>query len=115
MSTSPASPTAAGIPLASALGRVAAYPKAGGYRLPDTVALMASTEGPLALDPQSVDRVAEAASGSNRYPDPSASGLRGELQGLTGVPSEQIGLGNGSCDLLIALGQALLEPGAEVV
>ncbi len=31
------------------------------------------------------------------------------------MPAEQIGLGNGSCDLLIALGSALLEPGAHLV
>lgn len=115
MSASANAPTAGGIPLAGTLGRVAPYPKAGGYRLPETVALMASNEGPIALDPQIVEVIADAASGVNRYPDPAASELRGELSGLTGVAPEQIGLGNGSCDLLIALGQALLEPGADVV
>ncbi|MBO9534270.1 MAG: aminotransferase class I/II-fold pyridoxal phosphate-dependent enzyme [Solirubrobacteraceae bacterium] len=100
---------------ASSLERVAPYPKAGGYRLPDHVALMASNEGPEPLDPEVQAVVAAAAAGINRYPDPSASELRGELVGLWGVPAEQIGLGNGSCDLLIALGQALLEPGAHLV
>ena len=32
-----------------------------------------------------------------------------------GVPAERIALGNGSCDILLAAGEALLEPGAEVV
>lgn len=100
---------------ASALSRVAPYPKAGGYRLPESVALMASNEGPEPLDPEVQAVVAEAAAGINRYPDPGAGELRAELSGLWGVPAEQIGLGNGSCDLLIALGCALLEPGAHLV
>ncbi len=100
---------------ASSLARVAPYPKAGGYRLPETVALMASNEGPEPLDPEVQAVVAEAAVGINRYPDPAASELREELSGLWGVPADQIGLGNGSCDLLIALGQTLLEPGAHLV
>ena len=33
----------------------------------------------------------------------------------TGSPPERIALGNGSCDILLAAGEALLEPGAEVV
>ncbi len=106
---------ATGLRYASALSRVAPYPKAGGYRLPESVALMASNEGPQPLDPEVQQIVAEAAAGINRYPDPGASELREELSGLWGVPADQIGLGNGSCDLLIALGSALLEPGAHLV
>jgi histidinol-phosphate aminotransferase len=115
MTRSSQAPAADGMPLAAALGRVAEYPKAGGYRLPASVAQMASNEGPLPLDPEVAEVVAAAASGINRYPDPGASELRSELSALTGVPAARIGLGNGSCDLLITLGQALLEPGAEVI
>jgi histidinol-phosphate aminotransferase len=32
-----------------------------------------------------------------------------------GIPASRIALGNGSCDILLAAGEALLEPGAEVV
>ena len=32
-----------------------------------------------------------------------------------GVPANRIAIGNGSCDILLAAGDALLEPGAEVV
>ncbi len=31
------------------------------------------------------------------------------------MPPEQIAIGNGSCDVLLAAGEALLEPGAELV
>ena len=33
----------------------------------------------------------------------------------TACPAERIAIGNGSCDVLLALGEALLEPGAELV
>jgi len=53
--------------------------------------------------------------GANRYPDPSYSQLRQALADRYGVPWERIALGAGSCDLILAAGEALLEPGAEVV
>ena len=43
------------------------------------------------------------------------SALRQALSDRYGVPPERIALGNGSCDILLAAGEALLEPGAEVV
>src|SRR5204863_3356666 len=51
----------------------------------------------------------------NRYPDPSSSLLRTRLSERYGVPGKRIAIGNGSCDVLLAAGEALLEPGAEVV
>src|SRR5207248_7487985 len=53
--------------------------------------------------------------GANRYPDPSYTPLRRALADRYGVPPDRIALGNGSCDVLLAAGEALLEPGAEVV
>ena len=41
--------------------------------------------------------------------------LRRALADRYGVPPGRIALGNGSCDILLAAGEALLEPGAEVV
>ena len=54
------------------------------------------------------------ARGSNRYPDPSYCRCARRRRALR-VPAERIALGNGSCDVLLAAGEALLEPGAEVV
>ena len=51
----------------------------------------------------------------NRYPDPGNSALRSRLSKRYGVPASRIAIGNGSCDILLAAGEALLEPGAEVV
>ena len=40
---------------------------------------------------------------------------RRRLSDRYGVPAERIAVGNGSCDILIAAGEALLEPGAELI
>ncbi len=53
--------------------------------------------------------------GAHRYPDPAYLPLRRALSERYGLPAERIALGNGSCDILLAAGEALLEPGAEVV
>ena len=56
-----------------------------------------------------------ALSGVHRYPDPSHSALRGAMATRYGIARDRIALGNGSCDILLAAGEALLEPGAEVI
>ncbi len=99
----------------AALKRIPIYPAAGGYSLPEDVALLASNESP---DPplEAVQQAAAAVlSGTNRYPDPSYSSLRQALSDRTGVAADRIAVGNGSCDILMAAGEALLEPGAELV
>ncbi len=53
--------------------------------------------------------------GLNRYPDPTNAALRARLSDVHGVPAQRIAIGNGSCDILLAAGDALLEPGAELV
>ncbi len=52
---------------------------------------------------------------ANRYPDPTNARLRAALGDRYGVPAKRIAIGNGSCDILLAAGEALLEPGAELV
>src|SRR5204862_1972926 len=47
--------------------------------------------------------------------DPSNAALRQALSDRYGVPANRIAVGNGSVDILMAAGEALLEPGAEVV
>jgi histidinol-phosphate aminotransferase len=62
-----------------------------------------------------VEAITGALSGLNRYPDPSNARLRKRLSDRHGVPEHRIAIGNGSCDILLAAGEALLEPGAEIV
>ena len=95
--------------------RIPVYPVADGYSLPDDVAMLASNESP---DPPLAAVVAAAQrvlAGVNRYPDPSNSALRRALGNRYGIAPNRVAIGNGSCDILLAAGEALLEPGAELV
>jgi histidinol-phosphate aminotransferase len=100
---------------AERIRRIPVYPAADGYALEGPVALLASNESPYAPVPAVVEAAAKAIAGANRYPDPTNSALRRELADRHGVPANRIAIGNGSCDILLAAGEALLEPGAEVV
>ena len=95
--------------------RIPSYPAAGGYaeRAPDV--RLASNESPYPPLPAVREAIERASSTLNRYPDPSNSILRARLSERYGVPVSRIAVGNGSCDILLAAGEALLEPGAEVI
>ena len=95
--------------------RIPVYPAADGYALEGPVALLASNESPYPPLPAVVEAAAAALAGANRYPDPSNAALRQALSDRHGVPANRIAIGNGSCDILLAAGEALLEPGAELV
>jgi histidinol-phosphate aminotransferase len=95
--------------------RIPSYPVAGGYAEAAPLVRLASNESP---EPPllAVREAIERALGSlNRYPDPSNSLLWARLSDRYGVPQSRIAIGNGSCDILLAAGEALLEPGAELV
>jgi histidinol-phosphate aminotransferase len=95
--------------------RIPSYPLAAGYDLGADVAMLASNESCFAPAPGVVEAAQRALAGVHRYPDPAYAPLRRALSDRYGVPRERIALGNGSCDILLAAGEALLEPGAEVV
>jgi histidinol-phosphate aminotransferase len=100
---------------ASKVRRIPVYPAADAYALEGPVAMLASNESPYPPVPAVQDAVAKALGGLNRYPDPTNSALRRKLADRHGVPANRIAIGNGSCDVLLAAGEALLEPGAELV
>jgi histidinol-phosphate aminotransferase len=95
--------------------RIPAYPLAAGYDLGEDVAMLASNESCFEPHPDAVAAAREALAGVNRYPDPSYQPLRRALADRYGIPLQRIVLGNGSCDVLLSAGEALLEPGSEVV
>ena len=95
--------------------RIPVYPAASAYALPEDVAMLASNESPDPPLPEVVEAVTRVLGGVNRYPDPTNAKLRGALGDRYGVAPSRIAIGNGSCDILLAAGEALLEPGAEVV
>jgi histidinol-phosphate aminotransferase len=79
------------------------------------VAQLASNESPYEPVEEVVEAVRRAATGVNRYPDPAARALRSGLADRYGYPAARIAVGNGSCEILLAAADALLEPGAEVI
>ncbi|HEV3323339.1 MAG TPA: histidinol-phosphate transaminase [Solirubrobacteraceae bacterium] len=97
------------------IGRLPSYPAAGGYADAAPRVRLASNESPWPPLPAVIEAIERSLGGLNRYPDPSSSVLRRRLSERYGVPAEQVAIGNGSCDILLAAGEALLEPGAELV
>jgi histidinol-phosphate aminotransferase len=100
---------------AERIRRIPVYPAADGYSLSAEVAMLASNESPFKPLPQVVEAARRALEGVNRYPDPTASALRRALSDRYELPASRIAVGNGSCDVLLAAADALLEPGAELV
>src|SRR6202012_3945316 len=103
------------IEFADRIRRIPAYPLAAGYDLGDDVAMLASNEACFAPSIEVLDAATRVLAGTHRYPDPSYQPLRQALADRYGIPRERIALGNGSCDILLSAGEALLEPGAEVI
>lgn len=95
--------------------RIPVYPAAGGYALPEGIALLASNESPDPPLPEVVEAVRRVLGTVNRYPDPANAVLRQALSDRFDVPMPRIAIGNGSCDILLAAADVLLEPGAELV
>jgi histidinol-phosphate aminotransferase len=100
---------------ASKVRRIPVYPAADGYASEGEIAKLASNESPYPPHPAVVEAITKALTGLNRYPDPTNAALRRKLADRHGVPANRIAIGNGSCDILLAAGDALLEPGAELV
>jgi histidinol-phosphate aminotransferase len=95
--------------------RIPSYPVAGGYADEAPLVRLASNESPYPPLPEVREAIDHASTTLNRYPDPSNSVLRQRLSDRYEVPISRIAIGNGSCDILLAAGEALLEPGAEIV
>jgi histidinol-phosphate aminotransferase len=97
------------------IARIPVYPAAGGYAQREPLVRLASNESPYPPLPAVREAIERELGSLNRYPDPTNSILRARLSDRYGVPASRIAIGNGSCDILLAAGEALLEPGAELV
>ncbi|HYM46673.1 MAG TPA: histidinol-phosphate transaminase [Solirubrobacteraceae bacterium] len=103
------------IEFAQRIRRIPVYPAAGGYAEQAPLVRLASNESPYPPFAEVRAAIERALNSLNRYPDPSSSILRERLSDRYEVPAARIAVGNGSCDILLAAGEALLEPGAELV
>ena len=81
----------------------------------DSVVKLASNESPFPPLPQVVDVINEGLAGLNRYPDGAARALRAALADRHGVDPSQVAVGNGSCELIVHAGVALLDPGTTII
>jgi histidinol-phosphate aminotransferase len=91
------------------------YPAAETYRFDGDLVKLASNETPWAPHAAVLEAVEAALRDLNRYPDPTASKLRHRIADRHGVSVSGVAVGNGSCDILLAAAEAMLEPGAEIV
>ena len=97
------------------LEAIPSYPQAETYDHGGELVKLASNETPWAPHPEVLEAARAQLESLNRYPDPDKALLRQRLSERTGVPASRIAAGNGSCEILLAAGDAMLEPGAEVV
>jgi histidinol-phosphate aminotransferase len=91
------------------------YPAASTYAFDGELVKLASNETPYPPHPQVLEAVEAQLRTLNRYPDPEKSLLRKRISERTGVPVGNVAVGNGSCEILLAAADAMLEPGAEIV
>jgi histidinol-phosphate aminotransferase len=91
------------------------YPAASTYAFDGELVKLASNETPYPPHPQVLEAVEAQLRTLNRYPDPEKSLLRKRISERTGVPIGNVAVGNGSCEILLAAADAMLEPGAEIV
>ena len=104
-----------GIEFNAHIADIPIYPAAATYEFDGELVKLASNETPFAPHPQVLEAIESGLRSLHRYPDPAKSALRKRLSERTGVPAGRIAIGNGSCELLLAAADAMLEPGTEIV
>jgi histidinol-phosphate aminotransferase len=97
------------------LRRIPTYPAAETYEFGGELVKLASNETPWPPHPAVLEAVERELRSLNRYPDPDKTLLRRRLSERYDVAPGRIAIGNGSCELLLAAAEAMLEPDAEVV
>jgi histidinol-phosphate aminotransferase len=76
---------------------------------------LASNESPMGPSPKVVEELRRAAAGANRYPDATAFGIRRDLGAFHGVSMDQVGMGNGSNDLIDLICRTFASPSEHAV
>ncbi len=104
-----------GIEFNRRLEDIPAYPQASSYAHGGELVKLASNESPFGPPAAVVGAIQGQLETLNRYPDPDKAALRKAISDRTGVGADRVTVGNGSCEILLAAADALLEPGAELV
>jgi len=100
---------------AEKLRRIPVYPQAETYEFGGRLVKLASNETPWKPHPAVLEAVQHELESLNRYPDPDKAELRRCLADRYEMVPGRVAIGNGSCEILLAAADALLEPGAEIV
>jgi histidinol-phosphate aminotransferase len=100
---------------ADRLRRIPVYPQAETYEFGGRLVKLASNETPWKPHPAVLEAVKTELESLNRYPDPEKAVLRRRLADRYETLPGRVAIGNGSCEILLAAADALLEPGAEIV
>lgn len=103
------------IKLNDTIAKIPLYPQASTYAFGGPLVKMSSNESPFSPHPAVAETITSAGRDVNRYPDPSGAAFREKLAATYDMAVEQIVLGNGSCEILLAGAQVLLQPGDELV
>jgi histidinol-phosphate aminotransferase len=104
-----------GIEFNPRIERIPIYPAAKTWDYEGELVELASNETPWGPPPAVVGALQGQVERLNRYPDPSKSLLRQRIADRCELPAARVAVGKGSCELLMAAADALLEPGAELV
>jgi len=99
----------------SRLDDIPVYPAADTYAYDGELVKLASNETPWEPLPEVIEAAEAALRGLNRYPDPEKVLLRQAIAARCDVAVGRVAVGNGSCEILLAAAEAMLEPGAEIV
>jgi histidinol-phosphate aminotransferase len=97
------------------LESIPVYPAADSYAFDGDLVKLASNETPWGPIPAVLEKVREQLGTLNRYPDPDKAALRRAIADRCDLSPGRVAVGNGSCEILLAAAEALLEPGAEIV
>jgi histidinol-phosphate aminotransferase len=81
----------------------------------ERVSRLSANESPWGPFPEVVEAMKGALEGLNRYPDGACAEVRGLLAERLNVAEDRLTFGNGSCELLMLLGEVFLGPGRHVV
>ena len=104
-----------GIEFNDRVERIPVYPAAKTWQYEGELIELASNETPWGPPPAVVGALQGQVERLNRYPDPGKTALRQRIADRCELPTSQVAVGNGSCEILMSAADALLEPGAELI
>ena len=76
---------------------------------------LASNENPLGPSPLAIDAIKRSLVDGNLYPDNRCIHLRERIAQFLGIPAKNLGVGNGTTELIFLIGVAFLNPGETLV